>query len=93
MKILCICKGGNVRSVALTQAIKEDGHEAIAIGTDHISAETLLMLGKWADSKINLNHYIPIDIWRNPRDPVLKEVCRQIWRWEKSRIVQNDTEN
>lgn len=49
-RFLCVCAGGNVRSHALAYVLKNHGHEAIAIGTDHFNdAASLLLFGEWAD--------------------------------------------
>jgi predicted protein tyrosine phosphatase len=52
MKFLCICKEGNVRSVAITYPLKRFGQEAIAAGWNSASADTLKMLCEWADAII-----------------------------------------
>lgn len=50
MKILCVCVGGNVRSVTLARMLRKRGFEAIACGVDsRWSDETILMLFSWAD--------------------------------------------
>jgi hypothetical protein len=50
VKYLCVCDGGNVRSHALAYVLHDlRGHEAIAVGRLRVSAETLLMLCRWAD--------------------------------------------
>lgn len=50
MKILCLCRKGNSRSVALVWILKEKmGHEAIATGMEVISKETKEMLCDWAE--------------------------------------------
>ena len=64
MKILCICRGGNTRSVALKMILNKVGHDAIALGAERNSEETLNFLGdKWADRVIvlhpSLMKYIP----------------------------------
>lgn len=79
MRILCMCEGGNVRSVALAQHIKENGHEAIAIGSKYCSTETIRMLFNWCDKFIDLRNYLPEDKWHNPRDPELKKEVAKIW--------------
>lgn len=49
-KILTMCAGGNVRSVALKYLLKyKYGHEALACGQDANSAETINLLCNWAD--------------------------------------------
>ncbi len=54
-KILTMCAGGNVRSVALKYLLKyKYGHEALCCGQDANSAETIDMLCSWADYVIVL---------------------------------------
>jgi len=86
MKILCICEGGNVRSVALAQHLKEIGWEAIAIGWKYTSKETLLMLIRWADKIIDVREYLPEDLWHNPRHPELKQKVEEIWKLEEKHL-------
>ena len=78
MKFLCICMGGNVRSVALAQKLKEMGHEAIAIGIDYTEKDTLLMLSKWADRIIDVREYIKEDKWHDARNPELLKLIDKI---------------
>lgn len=79
MRVLCICNGGNVRSVAMAQHLKEQGHDAIAVGLDHASPETLDMLKNWAELEINMNDYFR-DWWHDPRHRVLLEEVKRIWK-------------
>ncbi len=79
MKVLCICEGGNVRSVAMAQYLKENGHEAIAIGEKYTTDETFDMLSNWADKIMFMGMFLPIDLWHNPRDENLKEIVKDIW--------------
>jgi predicted protein tyrosine phosphatase len=49
-KILCLCAGGQVRSVTLGGICKYwFGHEAIAASLEKLEPETLGMLYRWAD--------------------------------------------
>ena len=51
MKILCICQGGNVRSVACGYVLKYMyGVDAVAASWEKNSPETLDMLCRWADA-------------------------------------------
>ena len=72
LKILCVCNGGNVRSVALAEALKGTyGCEAISASTYWLSKETMRMLCEWADV------IAPIQI----RDPDYEpEPDRSLWR-------------
>lgn len=50
MRILCVCNGGNCRSVALAEVLKgQYGHEAVAIGTYWFSKASQVVLAGWAD--------------------------------------------
>ncbi len=50
LKILCVCRRGNSRSVALAYLLKKHvKQEAIAIGIRQHSASTKAMLYGWAD--------------------------------------------
>lgn len=47
MKLLCVCKSGNVRSVTLARLLRHRGHEAIGVG---LKQTTLLpLLAEWAE--------------------------------------------
>lgn len=49
-KILCVCEGGNVRSVACAYLFKyRFGYNALAISSRKNSLETHQMLWEWAD--------------------------------------------
>ena len=53
MKILCVCQGGNSRSVAMAYVLKYHfGHDALACSAEKNSAETLVYLYDWADKII-----------------------------------------
>lgn len=53
MKYLCVCEGGNVRSVTLAYILKDErGLEALAMGWKPNSDETKQMLYEWADTII-----------------------------------------
>lgn len=50
MKILCVCRKGQVRSVGTKKVLNERGYrDVIAIGGLSVPQETLNMLCKWAD--------------------------------------------
>jgi len=47
MKLLAVCKSGNVRSITLARLLRKRGHEAIGVG---LKQETLLpLLCDWAE--------------------------------------------
>ena len=54
MKILCICQGGNVRSVCLKHTLNDMGHDALAVGYGENSRETISALVAWADKIVLL---------------------------------------
>lgn len=96
MKVLCICNGGNVRSVAVAQAIKElNGkyykikdkpgylkYEAIAIGKNFTSPETMELLLDWSDITVDVSDngscFFGKDVWKNPRHPELIDIAKSI---------------
>lgn len=50
MRILCVCEGGNTRSVALARLLRDEyGVDALACGWRNNSGDTLDMLCRWAD--------------------------------------------
>ena len=50
MKILCLCSGGKVRSVATSFYLHDAlGHECLAAGVNAVSPPTLDYLSRWAD--------------------------------------------
>lgn len=50
LKIVCVCRGGNVRSVAMKRILHRYlGHETLAVGIDNNGEECLRMLYGWAD--------------------------------------------
>lgn len=71
-KIVCVCNGGNVRSVALAESLKGTfGCEAISASTYWLSKETMTMLCQWADI------IAPVQI----RDPIYEpEPDHTLWR-------------
>lgn len=64
MKILCVCRKGNVRSVATKYALNRRGYkEVLTVGFDMVTPETLNMLCKWADIILvpKITHWEKID--------------------------------
>lgn len=55
LKILTVCAGGTVRSVAMALKLKRRGHDAVALAGKFNSPELFEMLSKWAD-RILLMH-------------------------------------
>lgn len=54
-RFLCVCRGGNVRSVALAYLLKYGhGQDAMAVSAECNTADTLQMLCNWADYVILL---------------------------------------
>lgn len=52
MKVLCLCAGGNVRSVTMAHILKERGHDALAASLSFNAPETLRLLCAWAEKVI-----------------------------------------
>ena len=53
-KILCVCRGGKVRSVALAALLSEMGHNAHSCGLRHKMA--IQIAGRWADHVLVVNY-------------------------------------
>lgn len=49
MKILCACSQGNKRSVFTRYVLNYSKHEALAIGVDINTTDTIILLCNWAD--------------------------------------------
>lgn len=82
MKVLTMCQGGNVRSVALGYLLKYfGGHDAVACSWEKNSPQTILMLCQWADKICVLQEefkvYIPKRFWR--RKLVVVDVGPDRW--------------
>jgi len=67
MRILCLGRQGNVRSVALAWLLKGKGHDAIAVGMRRMDRGTRKMLLDWAELIILLHQKcqegIPSEYW------------------------------
>lgn len=48
-KILCVCRWGNIRSVALARLLKKEGFDALSCGVNAMREDTKKMLANWAD--------------------------------------------
>lgn len=80
-RILCVCSGGNVRSVSLAYILRRlYKYDAIACGIKGNSPYTLDMLYKWADRIIILEgefrQAIPERFWPKV---VIYEVGKDVW--------------
>lgn len=68
MKMVCMCQGGNSRSVACAFLMKyEYGHDALSLSWQANSDETKNMLFDWADAIIvmteDFTQYVPTKYW------------------------------
>lgn len=68
MKILCLGRKGDIRSVALAWLLKGTrGHDAIAVGMRHMGKDTRKIMLDWADLIILLHEKcqegIPEEYW------------------------------
>lgn len=78
MKFLCICEGGNVRSVALARTLKDNfRQDAISAGWAYNGRDLLERLGEWADFIILMQPYF---LDRVP------EAFRTVWK-RKIRVL------
>ena len=57
-KILCVCQGGNVRSVGFAKLLKDAGADALACGARDNSIQTLAHLFNWADIIVLMSEQI-----------------------------------
>ena len=95
VKFLCLCRGGNVRSVCLAWHLKDRGHEAISAGFDYLSADTLSMLFNWADKIVvmqpEFSGLIPLELTHKVMicdvgedrygNPMNRELKDQVKQW------------
>lgn len=84
IKILTVCNGGRVRSVALAEALRNKGCEAINASTYWFAPETMRMLCEWADI------IAPVQVQDPEYEPAYD---RTLWRtniiWEyRDKIAQ-----
>lgn len=74
MKYLCVCDGGNVRSVGMAYVLKHEfgqgRNEAIAVGRGNSSIDTLAMLCEWADVIVIMEPHMKVDIGLKYKDKV-----------------------
>ena len=60
MRFLCVCEGGNCRSVSMATRLKDRGQEALACGWRTCATDTLSMLLGWADAVVVMQReFIP----------------------------------
>ena len=93
-KILCICRGGNIRSVSLKHTLNETGrYDALALGPEFNTPETCEMLYRWADiiivasselaKLIPQEWHVKLEVWHIGPDiwgTPWHENLRQTWR-------------
>jgi hypothetical protein len=61
MRILCVCEGGNCRSVTLATLLKyafKGNHDALAMSHAKNTVSTRMMLYKWADQILTVDEEI-----------------------------------
>jgi len=92
MHILCVCQGGNTRSVAMACRLKEKYHlkDVIAIGTRRVSPETFEMMGNWADKIFVVgNEKIVREVPQKFRSKItLFDIGRDIWHNPMNKELQ-----
>lgn len=71
MKVLCIGRKGDVRSVALAWLLKSKGHDAIAVGMRCMGRDTRKMLLDWSELIIVLHEKcqegVPEEHWHKTK--------------------------
>lgn len=82
MKILCLGRKGDSRSVVLAHLLKVKGHDAIAVGMRCMGKDTRKMMLNWADliillhqkcqEGIHQNYWHKLKIWQVGRDVYFK---------------------
>jgi hypothetical protein len=88
MKILCLGRKGDSRSVALAWLLKLKGHDAIAVGMRCMGRDTRKMMLDWADKIILLHqkcqegvpskYWDKLTIWPIGRDVYFKEPDKRL---------------
>ena len=83
MKIVCLGRHGNSRSVTLAYLLKKRGHEAIAVGMRCMGRDTRKMLFDWADliillhqkcrAGVDQDYWGKTKIWQIGRDVYFRE--------------------
>ena len=80
-KILCVCRWGNIRSVAMARLLKKQGYDALAGGINAMQYETLDMLCNWADVILfameEFMEFVPGDYYEKFID---MEIGHDIWK-------------
>jgi hypothetical protein len=82
MKILTICRGGLVRSVALASVLRyEAGQDPVAYGIEKGTPETMRMLCMWADRVVLMQaEYDVAQYWSGVRAKVcVCDVGPDVW--------------
>lgn len=81
MKVLCMCQGGNSRSVGCAFLLKYTyGIDALSCSWEKNSAETLDMLFGWADHIIVMEEHFQKYIPRDFKDKlIIVDVGPDIW--------------
>ena len=88
MKILCLGRQGNSRSVTLAYLLKNRGHDAIAVGMRRMRKDTRKMMLDWADLIILLHQKcqegVPQDYWDKLK---IWQVGRDVYFQEPNKIL------
>lgn len=84
MKVLTICSAGACRSVAMAHVLKQEfGHDAVPVGRDKNSKETIDLLSKWADRIILMQPDYGVGLlkeyWMKVVPPGLTDVGPDVW--------------
>jgi hypothetical protein len=90
MRVLCVCRRGHTRSVAMATALAGRGHEAVAVGWE-VAPSSLSVLEFWAELVLVLDEHAWEhlhgsnskdmefeDVYGNPDHPDLIKLCRDL---------------
>lgn len=75
MRILCLCAGGNTRSVTFATMLKYHygKHDAVAASLERNSKETLQMLAEWANLILIIGEGYLVDMFNEKVTPTWQE--------------------
>jgi predicted protein tyrosine phosphatase len=81
MKVLTMCSAGTVRSVAMAHKLKQNyGIDAVPVGHDANSQETIDMLSDWADKILVMQpKYASGILKKNAHKVVIADVGPDVW--------------
>jgi len=80
MKFLCVCEGGNVRSVGMAYTLKYNfGQEAVPVSYSKCSQETLDYFSKWADYIVVMQPHFADKFMASKQKLLLLDIGHDRW--------------